>query len=364
MNISRYKFSYLPYILTFGKSRRTSRNVLTEKPSYFLRITDMDNPMNSGYGEVPVFPGLSVESISEVESILNNYWREGVSAGCDFSSLPSSVVFGLEQAFAQLETAQKGLIFPSDFTDGERSITINGLIWMDSVEKMIKEANDKINQGFLCIKVKIGSVKWQDELQLLKYIRDIGGDDIILRVDANGAFSPNECMWRLEDLYPYNIHSIEQPIRKGNLEELRKICNLSPIPVALDEELIGINIADTRTELLEYVKPHYLILKPALCFGFSGALDWMHRASKLGIGFWVTSALESSVGLDAIAQFTGKYNLEGPQGLGTGNLYTNNLPSPLLLEGDKIRYIGVSRCTYSDIIDSLISEYEESYICS
>lgn len=337
--MSQFRFSFAPYTLHFKEPGGTSRGVLREKLTYFLRVESSDIPGLEGFGEVPVFPGLSSESIAELETQLKQ-----LAAQPSAEILPavgdrcSSLVFGLESAFADIKIRENGILFPSPFTAGETSITINGLIWMGTLQRMIERVNEKIEDRFRCIKLKIGAINWKDELDLIRYIRSRCGSEVIIRVDANGAFHPSDCMGRLETLASLGVHSIEQPIRAGNWEAMGKLCRESPLPIALDEELIGISIGQRRKELLEFIRPQYLILKPALCYGFSGAANWIELAEKENIGWWVTSALESSVGLNAIAQFTATYAPAIPQGLGTGNLFTNNFVSPLILTGDEMKF--------------------------
>ena len=337
MENKKLKFSYTPYILKFKEPGGTSRGILKEKLTYFLKVEERDNPNRYGFGEIPVFPGLSKESIYDLERVLNKLIQIE-----DLSELPeiwdlSSLIFGLEQSIGNLRS-RNGTLFPSPFTEGKRDITINGLVWMGDFNKMRERVIEKLKSGYHCIKIKIAAINWEEELELIKFIRDAAGNDVIIRVDANGGFTPEECLTKLEQLSRYNIHSVEQPIKPGNFDEMRLICNLSPIPVALDEELIGIKPGEKRSEILSYLKPRYVILKPAFCYGFSGILDWIERARQLEIGYWITSALESSVGLSAIAEFTGTLNPQIPQGLGTGNLFTNNFPSKLKLMGDKLIY--------------------------
>lgn len=336
----KIKISFTPYRLIFKEPAGTSRGVLNEKLTFFLRIADCDNPDNIGYGEVPVFPGLSKESVSDVEKELKSLLSVENSEILPSKRFSSSLTFGIEQALASLEAGPSQPFFQSPFTAGECFITINGLIWMGSFERMKERIREKLLQGFQCIKIKIGAISWDDELRLIRYLRDLAGDEITIRVDANGAFGPQDCLWRLEQLSALGVHSIEQPIRAGNPEEMKKICSLSPLPIALDEELIGLPPGEERTCLLEYIRPAFIILKPALCYGFSGSTDWIERAENLGVGWWITSALESSVGLDAIARFTGRLNPSLPQGLGTGSLYVNNFDSPLLLEGERLFFRG------------------------
>ena len=333
----KYKFSYTPYKLIFKEPGGTSRGVLKMKHTYFLRVEDPDDPMHIGYGEVPIFPGLSKESLHDLERLLGKLTISGKNLALPEIRSCSSLVFGIEQAIGSFEQPEN-IIFPSAFTQGQTSITINGLIWMGNVHKMMDRVLEKLRTGFSCLKIKIAAINWEEELDFIRFVRDKGGQDLVIRVDANGGFKPTECLRKIEQLQKYNIHSIEQPIEAGKLREMKEICNLSPIPIALDEELIGIEPGEYRDQLLNFLKPQYIILKPALCYGFSGASDWIRRARARNIGYWVTSALESNVGLTAIAQFTGSLHPDIPQGLGTGNLFTNNLPSCLMLNGEHLRY--------------------------
>lgn len=349
---SDWRFSFSPYLLKFREPGGTSRGVLFEKPTYFIKIEHLATGQ-SGYGEVPFFPGLSKESRKEVEDAL-----EFLSAHpwmvSDFKSDVSCLTFGLETALQDIKNGGNGLIFKSAFTDSKRPIEINGLIWMGSFEEMRKRLEEKLRLGFKCIKIKIGAIDWNKELELLRYIRENCGNEVTIRVDANGAFSPQNCMPYLEQLSSFHVHSIEQPIPAGNIRAMREICRVSPVPVALDEELIGLPAGDERDRVLDDIMPRFIILKPALCFGFSGMADWIKRAEERHIGWWITSALESSIGLNAIAQFAGQYSLERPQGLGTGNLYTNNLASSIKLVGDRMFYKGFSSDSYRNELNRII----------
>ena len=348
----KIKTEYRTYTLHFKFPAGTSRGIMNDKLTYFLKVSDPGNPEKVGYGEVPFFKGLSAESQAELESQLD------LISGMDNleemleSPLFSSLRFGLEMALRDLEGGGRSLYFPSPFTLAESSLEINGLIWMGDFNLMKSRVEEKLKADFKCIKIKIGAVNWNDELDLIRFIRSRRGKHITVRVDANGAFSPDEAMPKLEELARLGVHSIEQPIKHGNWENMRFICEHSPVPVALDEDLIGVPVGIQRDELIDYIRPQFLILKPALCYGFSGASDWIERARRRNIGWWVTSALESSSGLNAIAQFTGVLHPEIPQGLGTGSLYTNNLPSPLRLEGDRLWYCGPADA-YKSRLDSL-----------
>ena len=329
---------FAPYTLHFRFPAGTSRGVLYHKKTYFLKYFDERQPEKAGYGEAALFEGLSPEEGPGYErklSELSRNIREGKPT--DIKEY-SSIIFGLEQAMADFSNGGKGIYFPSPFIDGKDSIQINGLIWMGSKDKMAERINEKIREGYRCIKIKIGAIDWAEELYLLSLVRELThGKDIDLRVDANGAFTAENCMDRLRDLAPFYLHSIEQPVKAGQWDLMKEICRVSPVPIALDEELIGIGTDEKRRDLLNYVKPQFIVLKPALCFGFSGASSWISLAEELGIGWWITSALESSVGLDAIAQYTALQPLTQAQGLGTGGLFTNNFSSPLILTGDRLR---------------------------
>lgn len=332
------RLAFAPYRLTFKFPAGTSRGVLLSKQTYFLKYYNPDYPDRAGYGEAAVFEGLSPEWGVDFEDKLKELSRAVRQEEPIVIGQYSSIVFGFEQAVSDYENGCGGIYFPSSFICGESSIKINGLIWMGNHEEMQRRLLEKIDAGFSCIKIKIGAIRWNEELELLRMARELtAGRDIDLRVDANGAFTPEDCMKRLDDLAPFGLHSIEQPLKAGSWNELSRICRESPVPVALDEELIGIDNPEKRRELLDFVRPQYIVLKPALCFGFSGATDWIEAARGRGIGWWLTSALESSVGLNALAQFTATLDTRMAQGLGTGNLYTNNLESPLKLEGERLR---------------------------
>jgi o-succinylbenzoate synthase len=250
-----------------------------------------------------------------------------------------SIQFGLEMAFRSLQNNDPFMLFSSDFTKGEDSIPINGLIWMGGTDFMKQQIKDKLSQGFSCIKMKIGAIDFSKELDLLKSIRkEFSSEDIELRVDANGAFSVLEALENLKRLSEFGLHSIEQPIKKGQWDEMARLCKESPLPIALDEELIGVTNADEKKELLKVIQPQYIILKPSLLGGYRGSDEWIGISEKMSIGWWVTSALESNVGLNAIAQYTYTKNNNMPQGLGTGGLFTNNFASPLNVKNGTLQY--------------------------
>ena len=328
----------IPYRLQFKRPAGTSRGVLHTKDTWFL-VLDEDG--RRGIGEIAMFRGLSAEDGPEFPALLEKLKRyaflplEDLLA--EFGHV-SSIVFGLEQALLSLHGTHPAILFPSAFTRGEHSIPINGLIWMGPADFMRNQVLEKIRAGFRVIKIKIGALDWQTELELIKWMRKEFGPDIEIRTDANGAFSPARALERLEQLAELNIHSIEQPIAAGQWEEMARLCESSPVPIALDEELIGKPLDFDRRKFLELIRPQYIILKPSLHGGFTGTDAWIEAAESLNIGWWITSALESNVGLNAIAQYTFKRGVTIPQGLGTGRLFTNNIPSPLYLEGDALHY--------------------------
>ncbi|MDE6717915.1 MAG: o-succinylbenzoate synthase [Muribaculaceae bacterium] len=344
------KLQFAPYILKFKKPAGTSRGILTEKLTAFLRIFDEKDPTRFGVGEAAIFPGLSPEADERyfykmVELVTNV--RLGIPT--DLSHFPS-IQSGFEQAIRDYSNGCNGIYFDSPFTAGEKSIDINGLIWMDDFESMLLQLEKKVTMGFRCIKIKIGAIDWKKELNLISIIREhYSRDKIEIRVDANGAFGKDDVMHRLQDLAQFDIHSIEQPVRQGNTELISHLCRVSPVPIALDEELIGKFSHEEKEKTLEEIKPQYIILKPSLVGGFSGATEWIELADAKGVGWWVTSALESNIGLNAIAQWVATLGARGYQGLGTGALFTNNFTSPIFLEGEKLKYNPMSPLDRTEI---------------
>ena len=365
---------YSLYNLHFKKAAGTSRGILLQKETWYISIWDDNNPNIVGKGECPIFRGLSFEDNAEYEKVLswtckninmlypylekrdllekdslskNNYdyytSKDLEQINDFFKKIKdySSIIFGVETAIRDLVNGGKGIIFPSDFTLGLGEIEINGLIWMGEKETMQKSIDEKLRDNFHCIKLKIGAIDFESEIELIKNIRKrYSYHDVELRVDANGAFNSKNALQKLQVLSKYNIHSIEQPIKQGNWEEMSKLCSLTPLPIALDEELIGVNKISEKTTMLSLIKPQYIILKPALAGGYRGSKEWIEIANKNNINWWITSALESNIGLSALAQWT--YTLKNPlpQGLGTGALFTNNTYSPLKLIGSKLNFIG------------------------
>ena len=332
--------SYTRYILQFKTPSGTSRGVLTEKETFFIRIFDDNDPAILGVGECAVFRGLSADDVPEYENVLADVcwniekYRENFRE--KFNRFPS-IICGLEMAFADLQNGGVRQPFPSNFTQGEDFIRINGLIWMGTKENMRQQIIEKIEKGFSCIKLKIGAIRFEEELELLKQIRkEFSRNEIELRIDANGAFAPEEALTKLEQLAQLDLHSIEQPIMSGKLDMMSNLCHTSPLPIALDEELIGHFAKEEKQQLLKKIRPQYIVLKPSLHDGFCGTQEWIDLANELQIGWWITSALESNIGLNAIAQWTYRQNNPLPQGLGIGQLYLNNVQPELILKGDRL----------------------------
>ena len=330
---------YSRYLLHFKEDAGTSRGVLKEKETFFVKVWDESCPEVFGMGECALFRGLSADDRKNYEEKLEEVCQRIEEVKMEELEEWSSIRFGVEMALQDLAMGGRQLYFPSAFTEGRLAIEINGLIWMGDKSTMLQRIQQKLEAGFHCIKLKIGAIDFEAELSLLQYIRErFSCEKVELRVDANGAFAPEEAMSKLEALAAFGLHSIEQPIRQGQWEEMAHLCRETPIPIALDEELIGVYGRKKKLELLEKVQPQYIILKPALCGGFSGAREWIELAEKRGIGWWVTSALESNIGLNALAQWVATLGNPMPQGLGTGQLYTNNLWSPLCQEGECLIY--------------------------
>ncbi len=333
------KASYKKYILNFKQASGTSRGILKTKETWFLLLNDKEK---QGVGECGLFRGLSVDDRPDYEEKLK--WTcENINLGLEvlldeLIEFPS-IQFGLEMAFKSLESENQFEIFPSKFTNGNDSISINGLIWMGTEAFMKQQIVEKIKAGFSCIKMKIGAIDFQTEINLIKSIRkEFSSKDIELRVDANGAFFPSDALEKLKILSDFDLHSIEQPIKQGQIETMASLCEKTPLPIALDEELIGVFTVTSKETLLQTIEPQYIILKPSLVGGFNGSNEWIEIADKNKIGWWITSALESNVGLNAIAQYTYMKQSKLPQGLGTGGLFTNNFDSPLGVEKGALKY--------------------------
>ena len=333
------KASFFPYRLEFKQASGTSRGILKSKETWFIKIEDEHA---TGFGECGMFRGLSCDDRPDFESKLK-WVCHHIDLGLEQLLIElidfPSIQFGLEMAFLDLLSDSSNVLFPSKFTSGKASIPINGLIWMGDEQFMKSQIRSKIDAGFDCLKIKIGAIDFDTELSLIKAIRkEYDVETIELRVDANGAFSPLEAMEKLKRLSDFNLHSIEQPIRQGQHDAMAKLCAHAPLPIALDEELIGIHDVTKRSLLLQTINPQYIILKPTLVGGFSGSKSWIDLAEKQSVDWWITSALESNIGLNAIAQWTYQLNVNRPQGLGTGALYTNNIEAPLKIDNGRLIY--------------------------
>ena len=333
------KVTYKKHILEFKRPSATSRGVMRTKETWFLKFEEGEK---LGIGECGLLRGLSIDDRLDYEKQLQ-WVCENINLGEEvlYDALTEfpSIQLGIETAFKSLESTTPFQIFPSEFTSGDAQIPINGLIWMGDAQLMKTQIKEKLQQGFRCIKMKIGAIDFTSEVDLLRNIRaEFSATDIELRVDANGAFTPSEALEKLKVLSDLQLHSIEQPIGPKQWQEMARLCEDSPLPIALDEELIGIFFSEEKQKLLETIKPQYIILKPSFIGGFRGTDNWINLAQSMDIGWWITSALESNVGLNAISQYTFTKNSKLPQGLGTGSLYTNNISSPLEVKNGQIGY--------------------------
>lgn len=370
-----YKIEISERTLHFKQPAGTSRGVYTTRHSYYLTLTSDELPGVEGVGECATLPDLSCDAKPEYEMTLRQVCQMVEQMGripYDMIRAYPSITFGLETAFASFfDAAKKKLgamnlsegktsveilkeagvsvpmgmenlvnLFDSPFGRGEEGITINGLVWMGTYEEMLARLEEKLQAGFHCVKLKIGAIDFFKELDLIKRIRDVyTKEQVELRVDANGGFLPENAMSQLEALAKYDIHSIEQPIKQHQWPKMAQLCRETPLPIALDEELIGVNVRSMKQALLDTIRPQYIILKPSLHGGIYGCNEWIELANQRGIGSWITSALESNIGLNAIAHYAAKVygsNVKMPQGLGTGQLFTDNIPMPLEIRGDKL----------------------------
>ena len=326
--------------LHFKQPAGTSRGVYTTRKVWLVRLSDGER---EGVGECAPLPDLSCDAMDDEEyrSILNRVC-EGF---CQRQELDNdswrqypSMLFGLETAWLNMTNGD--ILFDTAFSRGEVGIPINGLVWMGSYEEMLKRMEEKLEKGFRCVKLKIGAIDFDQELDLVKRIRErFSHHEVELRLDANGAFKYEEALYKLELLSQYAIHSIEQPIKAGQWAYMAELCRESPLPIALDEELIGVNDPEMKRHMLNIIKPRYIILKPSLHGGMQGCREWIETAKDMGIGSWITSALESNIGLNAIAQFASDVygdHIMMPQGLGTGQLFTDNIDMGLEIRGDRL----------------------------
>ncbi|MGB5554516.1 MAG: o-succinylbenzoate synthase [Flavobacteriaceae bacterium] len=332
--------TYKKYLLEFKRPSGTSRGVLTQKETWFLIL---ENKGEKGIGECGLLRGLSIDDRPDYEEQLQwvcaNITLGEVVLLKAMERFPS-IQFGIEQAFLSLAAENPFELFQSGFTKNEAPIAINGLIWMGDKGFMMEQISQKIAEGFHCLKMKIGAIDFETEVGILETIRKkYPKEKIELRVDANGAFQPEDALDKLKRLAAYDLHSVEQPIKPGNWAAMQKLCEKTVLPIALDEELIGVFGVTEKENLLQTIRPQYVILKPSFVGGFAGGNEWISLALKYNIGWWITSALESNIGLNAIAQWTATLRNKMPQGLGTGSLYANNFESPLHVKNGELYYI-------------------------
>jgi o-succinylbenzoate synthase len=345
------KATFKKYTLNFKLPGGTSRGVLHSKETYFLRIT---KDQKVGVGECALFKGLSADDRPDYEKMLqwicSNIQLDSKVLLKELIEFPS-IQFGLEQAFLSLKGEDTFELFSSEFTKGKEGISINGLIWMGDRSFMQKQIAEKLKHGFKTLKLKIGAIDFITELNLLKNIRkEFSSNEIELRVDANGAFESQDALEKIKQLSDFDLHSIEQPIKAGQWQEMAGLCAMAPMPIALDEELIGIFDESEKEKMIQTIKPQYIILKPSLIGGFHLSDTWVKRAKRNNISWWITSALESNIGLNAIAQYTYTLQSEMPQGLGTGGLFTNNIESSLKVINGSLFYSPDQNWTDIDVI--------------
>ena len=339
------KITITSKLLHFLQPAGTSRGVYNTRLSFYLKLTSDEQPDVIGVGECATLPDLSCDAMSpneyerKLRTFCDEYERTGV---IDYEAMRTypSMLFGLETAVAQFNAKGSLNFFDTPFGRGEEGIPINGLVWMGTFEEMFERLEAKLKAGFRCVKLKIGAIDFDRELQLIRHIRStFSRKDVELRVDANGGFTPEEALSRMEALVQYDIHSIEQPIKQHQWTEMARLCAATPLPIGLDEELIGVNERQKKIELLDTIRPQYIVLKPSLHGGMAGTAEWIQLARERNIGSWITSALESNVGLNAIAQLTASIygtNIRHAQGLGTGQLFADNIEMPLKVIGDKL----------------------------
>lgn len=333
------KAHYKKHILEFKTPSGTSRGILKTKEAWFIVLEDKGR---LGFGECGMLRGLSIDDRPDFEQTLQ--WvcaniHLGEQQLYDALTEFPSIQMGLEIAFRSLAAHDPFQIYPSAFTKGEASIAINGLIWMGDKDFMSRQITSKLNEGFGCIKMKIGAINFDTELALLKSIRqEFSASEIEIRVDANGAFDPKNALEKLKQLSDLDLHSIEQPIAVKQWDQMAYLCEKSPLDIALDEELIGVFSNQDKQRLLNHINPQYIILKPSFIGGFKGSDSWIELSQANNVQWWITSALESNVGLNAISQYTFTKNSTLPQGLGTGSLYTNNIASALQITKGTLCY--------------------------
>ncbi len=345
------KINYLKHRLQFRFAAGTSRGILTERDTFFLKLYEENNPDLAGWGEASPLEGLSLDFRPDFETCIQSFIQTFENQAFNTKNpipydwirehtqkLPA-LRFALETAWLDFTNQGRKIIFPNAFRLAEKPIPINGLVWMGNRDFMQKQIREKLESGFTCLKMKVGAIDFEQELGILAEIRrKFGSEQIVLRVDANGAFSVSEVLEKLKRLSEFDLHSIEQPIKAGQIEAMASLCEVSPVAIALDEELIGIEEKSNKVQILEQIKPPYIILKPTLLGGLEASREWIEIAEKYKIDWWLTSALESNIGLNSISQFAAEFNNLLPQGLGTGQLYHNNIESPLKVQHGTLIY--------------------------
>jgi o-succinylbenzoate synthase len=361
-----FSYEIIPHNLIFSFLAGTSRGVLNEKKSWFIRLSHSDFPGRLGWGECGILPGLSPENVDTFQNDLTSFsdfvkeklsiqsknWEKLSSAWLeDWIGLwLPSAIFGWETAWLDWVNGGKQLITDAVFHSGNWKIPINGLVWMNPEEIMEKNAIEKLAEGFDTIKLKIGALDWNSELAMIKRLRsEFSSADLTIRLDANGAWEPAEALEKLSQLADYDIHSIEQPIKPGQFKAMAELCKKSLIPIALDEELIGHQFDHQKFSILDQIQPAFIVIKPSLVGGLGQTNQWIKMAEDMGIEWWITSMLESNIGLNSIAQLTAQYRAILPQGLGTGKIYTNNIPSPLSVNEGFLEYNIAERWDFSQI---------------
>ncbi len=342
-------FDFIKRTLNFRFAAGTSRGVLKTRDVFWISASYPQIPDLIGWGEAAPLINLSIDHIPDFEEELKELLTTLKATSFEQSEMAvlqkvaeivpikfPSIRFGVETALLDLMYGGKKKILGNPFFDQQKPIPINGLIWMGDPEFMRAQIQEKIDHGFKCIKIKIGAIDFDQEMELLRQIRmRFDSTQIMLRVDANGAFDPQDAMKKLDRLAEMDIDSIEQPIRAGQLAEMKELCQTTPLPIALDEELIGVQ---NKEQLLDQIQPQHIIIKPTLIGGISETRQWIALAEERNIGWWMTSALESNIGLNAISQLASSYDPKIPQGLGTGKLFYNNLDSPLEISKGEIHY--------------------------
>jgi len=339
------------HTLRFIKPAKTSRGEYIEKTAYLLWIVTETFKV---CGEASPLSDLSVDGKVDFSNIVQPYENQFLTFEDlhnlleDWMPYPS-LRFALYSAILKakfqanriaIQQPTKSQVWiENEFTHGKEGMKINGLVWMNSIDAMYEEAIHKINAGFTCIKLKVGALDFDAECRLIEKIRkQFSPFKVEIRLDANGGFKNGDALFQLEDLKRFNIHSIEQPIQANQPDLMQEICAKSPIHIALDEELIGIDV-NNSLNLMKKIKPKYIILKPTLLGGFDFCDIWIQHAVSQNVGWWSTSALEGNIGLADIAQWVSAYKPTMPQGLGTGSLFVKNFDPHTKVVGETMFFL-------------------------